>query len=70
MQNTLIPLYSPVSVAGNLPDYSGALPEATYELCGDMGTYAAVGNPVTALIYRGTWNKQSGTGSWNWVYQQ
>ena len=70
-------LYTPLSVPGSTPDYESALPEATFELCGEKGIYVAVGNSVQSLVYRGTWEhanpergKLVGKGSWHWCYSK
>lgn len=61
-------LFKPLSVYGKTPDYDGALPDATYELCGDKGVFVAVGNRASSIVYRGVWDQKSQRGSWNWVY--
>lgn len=63
-------LFKPISRQGHLPDYEGALPVPTYELCGDKGVYVAVGNRVLSLVYRGAFDVRTGHGSWHWVYMK
>ncbi len=63
-------IIKPLSVQGKTPDYHGALPAATYELCGDKGVYMAVGFPMAYLVYRGTWDQKSNSGNWNWSYMK
>lgn len=63
-----IPLIAPLSTPGIGRQYVEALPEPTEELCGDQGTLIAAGFSVHHLVYRGTFDQLSGTGSWNFLY--
>jgi hypothetical protein len=60
-------LYAPLSVIGKTPDYISALPLITESMCSDGGVFAAVGNPVSSLIYRGVWDNRSQQGYWHWI---
>lgn len=61
-------LYPPYSRIGRCRSYEECLPTATYELCGDQGVMVAVGFATAAMVYRGTFNKEKGTGSWAFTY--
>ena len=61
-----IPLLTPISAQGALPDNLAALPEPTAELAGSQ---IAVGNPLSATIYRCNFDTRTGRGSWNFAYQ-
>ncbi len=61
-------LYAPHSRKGHCRSTVAALPDATFELCGDQGIYVAVGFTTAAIVYRGTFNKATNTGSWNCSY--
>jgi hypothetical protein len=62
-------LIRPLSVYGQTPRYTEALPEPTQELCGDQGVYVAVGTTISSLIYRGVWDSRQNQGSWHWAYR-
>lgn len=48
--------------------YQEALPLATEQLCGPTGTCMAVGFSVHYIVFRGTFDRNSQTGSWNYLY--
>ena len=61
-------LIPPLSTPGIGREYRETLPPATAELCGEQGICVAVGFTVQYMVYRGAWDKKSGTGSWNFLY--
>jgi hypothetical protein len=61
-------IVTPLSIPAVGRRYKEALPEPTLDLCGKMGTLMAVGFSPAYLVYRGTFDTQSNTGSWHWLY--
>ncbi len=61
-------LIRPLSIPGIGRQYYEALPAPTAELCGPQGICIAVGFNVQYLVYRGTFDQKSGTGSWAFLY--
>jgi len=65
---TNLQLITPLSVAGSCRQYREALPEASAELCGAQGVSVAVGFTTQYIVYRGTFDAKTNTGSWNFSY--
>lgn len=62
-------LYPALSLENPLP-HRDALPDATFDRCGEKGINVAVGNTAFSTVYRGTFNSRDNTGSWTFLYHK
>lgn len=63
-----VQIIPPLSVPGIGRQYKEALPAPTKELCGDLGICVGVGFLPLYIVYRGTFDQKSQTGSWHYLY--